>query len=52
MGRVRVRVGGWRGRLGFILWVFQPEIFNLSPLGTTLQVTFTAAYSVIEVGQM
>ena len=35
-----------------ILCVFEPEIFNLSPLGITLQVTSTVAYSVKEVGQM
>ena len=37
---------------GVIPWVFEPEIFNLSPLGITLQVTSTVAYSVKEVGQM
>ena len=33
-------------------WVFEPEIFNLNPLGVTLQVICTVAYSVKEVGQM
>ena len=33
-------------------WVFEPEIFNLSLLGITLQVTSTITYSVKEVGQM
>ena len=46
----------WRGGGGgvgwVLLWVFEPEIFNLSPLGITLQVTSTVAYSVKEVGQM
>ena len=36
---------------GFIPWVFEPEIFNLIPLGITLQVTSTVAYSVKEAGQ-
>ena len=48
---VGVCVGGaeW-GKV--ILCVFEPEIFNLSPLGITLQVTSTVAYSVKEVGHM
>ena len=37
---------------GVILRVFEPEIFNLSPLAITLQVTSTVAYSVKEAGQM
>ena len=41
-----------RGEGRVILWVFQPEIFNLSPLGIILQVTSTVAYSVKEVGQI
>ena len=44
---VCVGVGG-----GVIPWVFEPEIFNLCPLGITLQVTATVAYSVEEVGPM
>ena len=40
------------GRVRVIPWVFEPEIFNLSPLGITLQLTSTVAYSVKEVGQI
>ena len=40
-----------RGR-GGIPWVFEPDIFDLSPLGITLQFTSTVAYSMKEVGQM
>ena len=47
---VFVCVCGGEGRAGkgggVIPWVFEPEIFNLSPLGITLQVTSTVAYSV------
>ena len=46
---VRVCVCVWRG---VTPWVFEPKIFNLSPLGITLQVTSTVAYSVKEVGQI
>ena len=42
--------GGGGG--GVISCVFETKIFNLSPLGITLQVTSTVAYSVKEVGQM
>ena len=45
---VCVCVGGG----GVIPWMFEPEIFNLSPRGITLQVTSTVAYSVKEAGQM
>ena len=45
------RGGGGEGER-FIPWVFEPEIFNLSPLGITLQVISTVAYWVKEVGQM
>ena len=44
--------GGGGGTGGVIPWVFEPEIFKLSPLGITLYVTSTVAYSVKEVGQM
>ena len=40
--------GGGRGggEGGVIPWVFEVEIFNLSPLGITFKVTSTVAYSV------
>ena len=44
-------VCGWTGG-ELIPGVFEPEIFNLSSLGVTLQVTSTVAYSVKEVGQI
>ena len=47
-----VCVWGRGGGGGIIPRVFEPEIVNLSPLGITLQVTSTVAYSVKEVGQM
>ena len=37
---------------GVIPWVFNPEIISLGPLGMTLQVTSTVAYSVKEVGKL
>ena len=49
---VCVCVWGRGGGGGIIPRVFEPEIVNLSPLGITLQVTSTVAYSVKEVGQM
>ena len=38
--------------MGVITWVFEPEVFNFNPLGVTLEVTSTGAYSVKEVGKM
>ena len=37
---------------GVIPWAFNPEIISLGPLGMTLQVTSTVAYSVKEVGKL
>ena len=43
---------GVRGSGVILPWVFEPETFNFSPLGITLQVTSTVSYSVKEAGQM
>ena len=44
--------GGGSGGSYFIPWVFEPEMFNLDPLGVNLQFTFTVSYSVKELGKM